>query len=188
MSDSALDLRDTSLENQGSTSQESSERQYALPRLNPPDRITHMDSYSHTQSGKLHYVVIAVALAQFLVALLMIDEPIVASMVFAIGLLILLLSFMLQTLTVSDEGDRLKVQYGPLRMIHKRFRYTDISSAKAARSKVIDGWGIHTFPGRGTTFNLWGFDCVEMTVAGRTIRIGTDDPQGLAEFLKTKIP
>lgn len=54
---------------------------------------------------------------------------------------------------------------------------------RRARSKLIDGWGVHWLPGRGWTFNLWGRDCVEGNTARRRLRIGTDDPEGLANFL-----
>jgi hypothetical protein len=43
-------------------------------------------------------------------------------------------------------------------------------------------------PGRGWTYNLWGFDCVRLTFKnGRTVRVGTDDPIGLAAFLQPKL-
>ena len=61
-------------------------------------------------------------------------------------------------------------------------------AAEPDRSNVIDGWGIHWVPGRGWTYNLWGFDCVRLTLAGgRTIRVGTDDPRSLAQFVQTRI-
>jgi hypothetical protein len=51
----------------------------------------------------------------------------------------------------------------------------------------VDGWGVHWIPGRGTTYNLWGFDCAVLLVNGRIVRIGSDDAEGLVEFLKAKI-
>jgi hypothetical protein len=62
-----------------------------------------------------------------------------------------------------------------------------MSDVAAARSSWIDGWGIHYIPGRGMTYNLWGFDCVEIDMNGRTVRVGTDDPEGLTDFLKGRI-
>jgi hypothetical protein len=49
------------------------------------------------------------------------------------------------------------------------------------------GWGIHYVPGRGTTYNFWGFACVKLVVKGKGVRIGTDDAVQLAEFLRSDI-
>lgn len=53
----------------------------------------------------------------------------------------------------------------------------------SGHSYWIEGWGIHYLPGRGETWNLWGFDCVELDVDGRLLHIDSDDPEGLADFL-----
>lgn len=52
---------------------------------------------------------------------------------------------------------------------------------------MVDGWGIHKILGRGWTWNLWGFDCAELRVDGQTLRVGSDDADGLVEFLKTRL-
>ena len=50
----------------------------------------------------------------------------------------------------------------------------------------VIGWGIHYFPGRGWTYNIWGFACVKLTLGRKIIRVGTDDADGLARFLGEK--
>jgi len=55
------------------------------------------------------------------------------------------------------------------------------------RTRFIDGWGIHWIPWRGWTYNLWGFRCVRLKHLGRTIRIGTDDPEGLRDYLADRV-
>ena len=65
-------------------------------------------------------------------------------------------------------------------------RVDDIDQVTASRSALIDGWGMHWIPGRGWTFNLWGFDCVELIVSGKPLRIGTDDMENLVAFLESK--
>ena len=69
---------------------------------------------------------------------------------------------------------------------HKRFAYDTIESADRSRTKIIDGWGIHWVPGRGMTYNLWGFDCVEFDVGKRQVRVGSDDVDNLVAFLRHK--
>ena len=60
-----------------------------------------------------------------------------------------------------------------------------------AKSSILDGWGIHMSPSGGWTWNLWGFDCVDVWFEreGKTrkIRIGTNDPSGLHAFLTKQI-
>jgi hypothetical protein len=106
--------------------------------------------------------------------------------VFAGAILLLLAAYCFRTLTVRDEGEHLAVLFGPLPVFRKQIAYRDITEVKRARSRVLDGWGIHYGAGRGWTFNLWGFDCVEMRVGSQTVRIGTDDPDGLVRFLQDR--
>ena len=68
-----------------------------------------------------------------------------------------------------------------------RVRYADITSVEPGNTAIIDGWGIHWVPWRGTTYNLWGFGCVKLTVGKRVVRVGSSDVENLAVFLKTKI-
>jgi hypothetical protein len=63
-----------------------------------------------------------------------------------------------------------------------------METAEPGRTNLRDGWGIHYFPGRGSTWNLWGFDCVVLRLGGsKTLRVGTDDPEGLAAFLADRV-
>jgi len=114
-------------------------------------------------------------------------QPLPARLVCALVAFVLVVaSLMFTTLTVRDAGDHLDVRYGPLRLLGTKVAYAAVRSLRRARSKLIDGWGIHWIPGRGWTFNLWGRDCIEVETTGRLIRIGTDDPDGLAGFLASR--
>ena len=95
------------------------------------------------------------------------------------------LSFM--QLTVRDEQDALAVRFGPLPLFFTRIPYDKIRSVEPDRTTLLDGWGIHYLPGRGTTFNIWGFHCVRVELENRTIRIGTDDVENLVAFLRQRI-
>jgi hypothetical protein len=103
------------------------------------------------------------------------------------GALMLFLAMCFATLTVRDDGNSLLVRYGPIPLFHKRIEYDSINAAEPTRSALIDGWGIHYIPGRGWTFNLWGWSCVKLNVNGRTMRIGSDDAENLARFIQTKM-
>jgi hypothetical protein len=36
------------------------------------------------------------------------------------------------------------------------------------------------------TYNLWGFDCVKLTLGQKIVRVGTDDAENLAKFLRER--
>lgn len=140
--------------------------------------------YSHTQKGKLYWVLLAAAaLTGFLVPVTW-PDPLGVTIVIGSTALILLLAAMFTRLTIEDRGEHLLLRYGPVPSFRKRLRYAGMASAREDRNAAITGWGIRWMPGEGWTYNLWGWDCVEVTYKnGKTVRIGTDDPAGLAEFL-----
>lgn len=144
-------------------------------------------AYEHTQRAPLHWLLHLLAIGMIAAAWAAFGEaPFVALILGPVSILFFLLGLMFAHLHVCDEGDSLSVKFGPLRLFGTRIEYTDISSVESARSALIDGWGIHRIPGRGWTFNLWGFDCVELVVKGRTVRIGTDDGDNLVQFLRSR--
>ena len=143
--------------------------------------------YEHTQKAPL-YLLLAITASGMLVAAWSIPEPAVQLSVAAGGGLMAILALAFCQLTVRDEGDALLVCFGPLPLFWRRVRYAEIERAEQARSSWLDGWGIHMSPGGGWTWNLWGFDCVDVYLArGRKLRIGTNDPLALAAFLKQQI-
>lgn len=103
----------------------------------------------------------------------------------AILLTVFALSF--HTLTVSAGGNHLDIRYGPLNLFGTTVPYDEITSVEPGETSLIDGWGINFIPLRGWTFNLWGFECVKVTLGDRVIRIGTDDSEELVRFLRQQI-
>lgn len=144
-------------------------------------------SYEHTQRGRWHIVFFAVAAAMLTGAWLARGEPGVMILNIVVAVVFIVVALTMGSLTVRDEGEQLALRYGPLPVFRKRIRYADITTAEPSRSSWIDGWGIHYVIGRGWTYNLWGFGCVKLTLGKKTIRVGTDDVQGLAEFLQAKV-
>lgn len=142
--------------------------------------------YSHTQYGRFH-VLFYVPLVIMVGAMCFQGPEAVPLPLFAgVGLVLVVSAQAFRTLTIEDEGDALSIRYGPLPLIRKRIMYDSIQGVEVGTSSWIDGWGVHWFPGRGWTYNLWGFACVALVVRGRTIRIGTDDAENLAMFLRGK--
>ena len=144
-------------------------------------------NYEHTQHAPLHLLLHVLGAGTLIGGWAGFDEtPFVTAILVPVGILFSLLGLMFAHLSVFDEGESLAVKFGPLRLFGTRVQYAEISSVQAARSKLIDGWGIHKIPGRGWTFNLWGYDCVELIVNGRLLRIGTDDVENLLQFLQSR--
>lgn len=142
--------------------------------------------YTHTQRAPLWIILMLVGLSLVAAAWLFSAPPLVQAILAAVAAAFVLVALCFATLTIEDRGDVLRLRYGPIPLFRFRFRYDEISSVDATRSDAIDGLGIHYIPGRGWIFNLWGFDCVAITYRGRTTRIGTDDVEGLAAFLRRK--
>ncbi|MCS7239551.1 MAG: hypothetical protein NZ899_14990 [Thermoguttaceae bacterium] len=146
--------------------------------------------YEHTQYGYWHLVILAAGALMLATALSTpVSQRPEAYGLAAGGAILCVVALGFQRLTIRDEGETLSVRFGPLPLMGTRIRYSDIESVERGRTTVLDGWGIHWFPGRGVTVNIWGFDCVKLkTKKGRVIRLGTDDPDGLCAFLRTKLP
>jgi hypothetical protein len=146
---------------------------------------TRVPEYDHTQWSPMNWILLAPAGILLVLSIFLDDAAAVVMVVTALALGLVAYSF--RSLRVFDYGNALALQFGPLPIFRKRFAYAEIVAADCDRSSVIDGWGMHWAPGRGWTYNLWGFDCVRLELTkGRTVRVGTDDPEGLAQFLKEK--
>lgn len=144
-------------------------------------------SYSHTQHSHLHYVVLVAAIFLFLIAGMGHAIPSFSFMFLVLGGVALTLSYSFRYLTVSDQGENLQIQFGPLPLFKKQIPYSQITDVAAGQSSIIDGWGVHYVPGRGWTYNLWGFDCAIISMGQKTVRVGSDDVENLVSFLKQKI-
>ena len=152
------------------------------------------NTYDHTQRGFTHYVValggagcLAIALALGAAA------PGFIFLIAAAGAMMFMGACFLY-LRVSDCGDRLSLRFGPLRLFGTSIRYDDMASAEVSRTYPRHGWGIYGRPFCWVSYNIHGSDCVRVSFKQRQgffrfthINIGTDDAEGLALFLSSKI-
>jgi hypothetical protein len=151
--------------------------------------------YEHVQPSALRWILHAVIIAIATYAIFIVGptiaekERILVWTILAFACVTILISSEIFTrLTVRDEGDVLAIRFGPIPLVSKRIPYEMIAKVELARSNIIDGWGIHSLPRRGTIWNVWGFDCIRLTLNnGKKFRLGTDDQQALFEFLKEQI-
>ena len=143
--------------------------------------------YMHTQRAPLGLLLYMTGVAMVAAGWFLRGEPVAAIILSATGVVIVLTGTMCGHLKVWDGGEELIVRYGPLPVFYTKIPYADMTDVEPDRSSVIDGWGIHYFPGRGWTYNLWGLDCVKIVRGKRITRIGTDDRDNLVVFLRSKI-
>ncbi len=87
------------------------------------------------------------------------------------------------TLTVEINDENIRIKFGP-GLIRKRFPLKDIESSQKVKNCWYWGWGIRLIPG-GWLYNVSGLSAVELRMKnGKTYRIGTDDPNGLAQAIQ----
>ena len=144
-------------------------------------------SYDHTQRGPLCCLLYLPAAVMIGVAVTLRQDLILGGILLAAGLFSLLMASAFHFLRINDAGDRLQIRFGPLPLFRRDVRYAEIESVEIGRTTVLDGWGIHRSLQGGWVWNLWGRDCVVLGLASSKLRIGTDDPRGLADFLRDKL-
>ncbi len=143
--------------------------------------------YSHTQKGPWYLLFLMMAAVLVTVAILT-DGPRLQSITLGgVAGVFVVLSLSFRQMTVRDHGDELSIAYGPLPLFRKHIAYSEITQVEASHSSLIDGWGIHWIPKRGWTYNIWGFECVKLTLDNKFIRIGSDDVENLIRFLNRRI-
>ncbi len=138
--------------------------------------------YKHTQIGWFIYflAIPVVLILGFVSAASMTLYP-------AITIIVLVMALVLfGTLTVVANDTGVGFYFGP-GIIRKNFQYSDIDSAAPVRNSWLFGWGIRWF-GRGWLYNVSGLDAIELKMkSGKVLRIGTDEPEQLMTFLRSKM-
>jgi len=145
-------------------------------------------TYWHRQTSPLCMLLYALAALFLWLAYSLRHEPVVSVVMPLAGIVNLVLATSFHHLTVSDEGEALAIRFGPLPLFRTAIRYDDIRRVELGRTTLLDGLGIHVSLRGGWVWNLWGRDCVVLHLRnGSVFRIGSDDCENLAAFIKTRI-
>ncbi len=105
-----------------------------------------------------------------------------------IGVLSLFVATSFHYLEVKDQGESLLIRFGPLGLFRRTVPYHELQSIESGRTLLLDGLGIHYSVRGGWVMNIWGRDCVVLRYQdGRTLRVGTNDPKNLTQFLQHRI-
>jgi hypothetical protein len=102
----------------------------------------------------------------------------------AVIVLVVVIASLFSSLTVEVNEGELHWYFGP-GLWSYRLPLAEIRDVGIVRNRWWNGWGIRMAPGF-RLYDVSGLDAVELRVGPNDIRrIGTDDPQGLAQALKT---
>ena len=136
--------------------------------------------YHHTQRGTLTIVVCLLLAALDAVMMWRSGQWQLA----AVLILLLAVAAVFSSLTVEVSDNELRWHFGPGLWAY-RVPLSEIQTVAAVRNHWWNGFGIRM----GTRFRLYnvsGLDAVELRLKSSDVRrIGTDDPQGLAQALKS---
>jgi len=134
-------------------------------------------NYKHTQIGYL-LLFILFFLTLFFGFILVQVEFHLAILFIMLFIILIVVSF--ATLTVTINGDYLRIKFG-YGIFKKSFLIKEITSTRIVRNHWYYGWGIRLWlwP-KMLIFNVSGFDAVEIKMKNNEIyRIGTDEPKKL---------
>lgn len=145
--------------------------------------IVQSGGYYHIQRGPWWLICYALAATSFTVTR-SVPVPALNIIFSVVGGVLLLLGISIGHLVVEDEGDLLFVHFGPFPLFRKRIRYEDIREVETGRVPFRESGGIHWSPWGGWIWSVWGTHCVTLRLKRGKFRVGTDDAEGLAEFLK----
>jgi hypothetical protein len=101
--------------------------------------------------------------------------------------LMLIPALLFYQLTVIVDYNEVKIRFG-IGVIRKTWQLSKIESAAPVKNNILHGWGIH-FTGNTTVYNVTGFKAIELKFhnSRRKVRIGTSEPEKLAEYINKMI-
>ncbi|TWU17336.1 hypothetical protein Pla52o_53420 [Novipirellula galeiformis] len=153
------------------------------PLPNPNSRS---GGYFHKQRAPLCLLLYALGMTFLLLSWFLRNQAGIEWIFLVVGGLVLVVAASFHHLVVQDEGERISIHFGPIPLFRRDVRYEDIRNVEVGRTTFLDGWGIHVnLPGTWV-WNLWGRDCVVLRLRKGVLKIGTDDPQSLADFLNDR--
>lgn len=145
-----------------------------------------MAAYKHRQQGRvLRLIIVAGSVVTFIAVFLAspnVDLGLIGILLIAAGAIYALAIQLTNLTTVVDDTD-LSWWFGS-GIWKKSVPLAEIASAEPVENKWWWGWGIRYY-GKGWLYCVSGLQAVEIILtSGKHIRIGTDDPLGLAEALR----
>lgn len=137
--------------------------------------------YHHTQQiGALPGALIVAGLAALVVGSIVVPPLVIALIAMAWAAW----TFSMQTTAVTADGVEWAFRSGFWR---KRIPFSEIAEARTVQNSWWFGWGIHLTP-YGWLYNVGGMLAVQLDLkSGRSLRIGTDEPEAFAAAIAARL-
>lgn len=159
--------------------------------------------YEHTQKGSrlIYWLILPIVLEFIAITSLVVflnyrsEKPLPLEQLMLIIALVALIPagvlgwvmLMMSSLTVSVDSTLIRIRFGG-GAYSKKFPLERISDCGPVKNDWMNGWGIR-YIGKGWLYNVAGLDAVELTLKnGKRVRIGTDEPEKLAEAIRSVLP
>lgn len=138
--------------------------------------------YAHAQISWLNIIILGtVALLCLTAASTIPGAP--GFIPIGVGSLMLVLGFLFYGMSIEIDDDAISMSMGP-GLIRKRWLLADAVSARARKTRIIDGWGIKLTT-KGWLYSVGIPDAVHIEFAdGKGVLLGTNDLDGLMEALR----
>jgi hypothetical protein len=158
-----------------------------------------LPSYRHTQrAGRIVSIALALSIAGAIVGIIVgwhgaargprVAAPVNLVVPVAVVIVAIITLLQFSTLTIQVDATDLHWWFGPaaLPVIRKSVPLSDIAQLVVVRNPLWYGWGIHLTT-RGWLYNIAGRDGIEVSLrSGQRFRIGTDEPEALAEAIRER--
>lgn len=146
--------------------------------------IKESSNYFNVQLG---YTILSVLLIAFSLCVWQFSKgQMEASAFIAIALTLCVVSLLFGTMSVMVSKEKLTWYFG-IGFWTKKLNLAVIQDARPVKNKGWWGWGIRYYGG-GWLYNVSGLGAVELTlIDGKRLRIGSDEPDQLAQFLNSKL-
>ena len=158
--------------------------------------------YEHTQKGSrlIYWLILPIVLEFVAITALVVflnyrsEKPLSLEQLMLVIALVALIPagvlgwvmLMMSSLTVSVDSTLIRIRFGG-GVCNKKFTLERISDCRPVKNDLMNGWGIR-YIGKGWLYNIAGYDAVELTLKnGKRARIGTDEPEKLAEAISSLI-
>lgn len=136
--------------------------------------------YEHSQRGLLIIGAVTAAIVMMVVLSFLFGFVWITALILCIMVVVLAIC---STLTVAVCDNMLRIRFGPVPLIRKRWPVAEITSVATVINPWYYGWGIRWTP-HGPLYNVSGYGAVEVTLnSGKKFRIGTDEPDALCRAI-----
>ena len=140
-------------------------------------------SYNHTQKGWAIIVSLAILIGIEAPLLFLLPQD-AHTTILATTLAVSLVLLLFATLTVSVDSQKILIYFGP-GIIRRTIQISHVTAVEAIATKWWYGFGIRLTP-IGWMWNVSGLRGVKLTYTnGKSFVIGTDDPEGLVQAVKS---